>query len=97
MLNSNATEVFPSRLLQRNLDASVLCAQHSITSARHASKPGRLWSLQIQIAPKSSPMATNFAAWGPHAPPRVAVGARADGFFRVIYGSYRSIQAQRDR
>jgi hypothetical protein len=33
-------------------------------------------------------------AWGAHAPSRVAVGAFADRFFRVKYGSYKFIQAQ---
>jgi alpha-N-arabinofuranosidase len=36
-------------------------------------------------------------AWGAHAPSHVAVGALADRFFRFIYNSYCSIQAQRER
>ena len=33
-------------------------------------------------------------AWGAHAPSLMAVGAPADRFFRLIYNSYWSIQAQ---
>jgi hypothetical protein len=43
-------------------------------------------STDVKILPstQSSPKATNFMAWGAHAPSHVAVGAPADRFFRVI-------------
>jgi len=80
------------------------CAVSQVDSATpmetffmQANYPYAGWISKQEESPKSSPNAPNFMAWGAHAPSHVAVGAPADRFFRRIYSSYWSLQAQHKR